>query len=90
MGDFAEDVGERNQGAIALVLDVAKAFDAGQSSSCVGLGDTFQFSLEDFASSTSGVYSFKDVGAAPDHHGPSPRVKVELLAPAHCDAGCSE
>ena len=27
MGDFDEDVGERNQGATALVLDLAKAFE---------------------------------------------------------------
>ena len=29
-------------------------------------------------------------GAAPDHHGHSPTIKVELLAPAHCAPGRAE
>ena len=34
--------GRKDQGAIALVLDLAKAFRAGQSPSCMGMGDAFQ------------------------------------------------
>ena len=37
--------GEKDQGAITLVLDLAKASGCGQSPSCVGVGDTFPFSL---------------------------------------------
>ena len=32
-----------------LVLDLTKSLRAGQSSSVVGVGDAFQFSVEDFA-----------------------------------------
>ena len=48
MGTFNSHAGERDQEAVAVVLDLAKAF-AGLSSGCVGLGGAFQFSQEDLA-----------------------------------------
>ena len=49
MERFNYQAEEKDQGAAGLVLDLTKSLRAGQSSSVVGVGDAFQFSVEDFA-----------------------------------------
>ena len=86
---------EGEQGAVAfLVLNLAKAFRASQPPRGVGLGNALQLLKEDLASvvrilrapEASAVRRMCG-GALPDHFA---RVKVELLASAHCVAGCAE
>ena len=48
MERFRYQAGETYQGAIALVLDLAKSLRAGQSSGGLGLGDELELSKEDF------------------------------------------
>ena len=88
---------EEDQGAVALVLDLAKAFERVSLPCGLHLGDAFQFPKEDLASA---VRSFRAPeactvgrmpgGAAPDHFGHLARVQVELFASADCIAGCIE
>ena len=70
---------------------------AGQSRCGLGLGDAPRLPKEDLAGALWALRAPAEGagrricgGAAPDHHGHSRRVKVELFAPAHCVAGRSE
>ena len=69
---------EENQGALALVLDLVKAFE--------NVGPPCGLGLR--APEASAVRRMCG-GAAPDHHG-HPRVKVELPAFAYCTARCAD
>ena len=72
-------------------------FRTGQSSSYVGLGNAFQIFHEDYACAVlvlrapeaSAVWWLCG-GAAPDHHGHSHWIQVELLALTYRVAGCTE
>ena len=84
MEGFNFQAGEKDQGAVVLVLDLAKSLGS----------DAFQFLQEDFAGGMWGLRapaasSVRRTcgGAAPDHHGHSPWVEVELLGLAHCVSG---
>ena len=69
----------RDQGAIALVLDLAKAVDRVGLPVRVGLGDASEFSKEDLACAMRLLRTPAEGW-----------VKVELLAPSHCVAGRTE
>ena len=80
-----------DRGAVALVLDLAKAFER------VSLPVVWAWATQDIAGAVrlfrapeaSAVRRMRG-GAAPDHHGHSPRVQLELFAFTHCSAGCVE
>ena len=84
---------EEDQGAVASVLDLAKAFE--RVSLCVvwAWATHFSFPKGDLAGAlrvlrapeTSAVRRMCG-GAPPDHHGHLARVKVELLASTCCAA----
>ena len=85
-----------DRGAVALVLDLAKAFE--RVSLPVVWAWATHFSLQGRycgccavlrAPEASAVRRMRG-GAAPDHHGHLARVEVELLAFTHCSAGCVE
>ena len=87
--------GKEDQGAEAPVLDLAKAFERVQSPCGEGLGNALQLPKDDLASAVrvlrapeASAVRRRCGGAAPDHHGHLARVQVELLASAHCAAGC--
>ena len=96
MEGFDGKAKEGEQGAVVLVLDLAKAFES-QPPCGVGLGNALQLPQEGLPSvvrilrapETSAVRRMCG-GAAPDHHGHLGRVKVELPAFAHCTARCAE
>ena len=81
-----------DQGAVALVLNLAKAFER-----VLGLGDVLQFPKKDLAGI---LWVFRALEActvrrvcgraAHDHHVYLARVQVELLTFTHCFAGCVE
>ena len=79
-----------------MVLDLAKAFERVSFPVGLGLGDAFQFPKKDLASALrllrapEGTVRRMCGRAAADHHGHPARVQVELLASAHCGAGCAE
>ena len=88
---------EEDQGAVALVLDLAKAFQRVSLPCGLGLGDAFQFPKKDLASALRLFRAPEESTVrrmcgrvATDHHGHPARVQVELLAFAHCVAGCAE
>ena len=70
---------------------------ASQPPGGLGLGDALQLPKKDLASAVrlfrppeEGTVRRMCGGAATDHHGHPARVQVELLAVAHCVAGCIE
>ena len=84
------------QGAVVLVLDLAEAFER-QPPSGLGLGNTHQLPKEDLTSALRLFRAPEECTvrrmcgrAATNHHGHFARVQVELLAVAHCVAGCIE
>ena len=87
---------EEDQEAVALVLDLAKAF--GRVSLCgLGLGNTLRFPKEGIAGAVwllrapeASAVRRMCGRAAQDHHGHLARVKVELLALAYCTSRCAE
>ena len=94
MKRFTYHAGERDQGATALVLDFAKA---SERVSLCGMGNAFPLSQKQntcalmvLRTPADGAFRRLCGKGAPDHHGHSLWVKVELLAPAHCVAGHSE
>ena len=89
--------GEGDLGAVALVLDLAKAFE--RVSLPVVLAWTTHFSfLRKILRVLCGYFEHQRRvqirricgGAAPDHHGHLARVKVELLSSPYCAAGRTE
>ena len=87
--------GKEDQGAVALVLDLAKAFERVSLPCGVGLGGALQLPKEDLASAVrvlpapeASAVRRMCGGAAPDHHGHPARVRVELFASAYCITGC--
>ena len=84
-------------GAVALLLDLTKAFERVSFSCGLGVGDALQLSKEDLAGAVR-LFRAPEAcavrrmcgGAAHDHHDYFARVKVELLASTHCVAGCAE
>ena len=92
MERFKYRVGGEDLEAVALVLDLAKAFE--RISLPVGLGDSLQLPKEDTAgavrvlrASEAGAVRRMRGGAAKDHHGSLARVKMELHASTCCAAG---
>ena len=83
---------EKDQGAIALVLDLAKAFEPVSHPVGMGMVDAFQLFPGRFGGASAGTSSTSGVfgSAAPDHHGHSSRVQVELLASSCCVPGRNE
>ena len=85
MERFKSQAGEEYQGAVAFGLGLGGGCRAGQSSCGLDLGDAYQIPEEDAAGvvrvlrapATCPVGKMRG-GAAPDHHGHSPRVEVEL------------
>ena len=68
-----------------------------KESACVSMGNAFPLSQKQntcalmvLRTPAEGAVRRLCGRGAPDHHGHSPWVKVELLAPAHCVAGHSE
>ena len=79
----------QEQGALALVLDLAKAF-AGVSLPVVWATKISFPRLCGYSEHQRRVqFERMRGGAAPDHHGYLARVKVELLASTYCVAGCT-
>ena len=84
------------QGAVALVLDLAKAFWASQPSCGVGLGDALQLPEEDVAGA---VRPFRAPEACTvrrmcgradhDRHCYLARVQMALFALTYCAPGCA-
>ena len=88
---------EKRAGNRSLGRRPVEGLRAGQSPSGLGFGDAFQFSQEDFAdvvrvlrAQEAGAVRMMRGGAAPDCHGHSSRVRVELFASAYCVAGRAE
>ena len=89
MERFKFRAGAEDQGAVALVLDLAKAFERPD--------DALQLPKEDFAGvvrilrapEASAVRRVCG-GSAPDSHGHLAGVQVELFASAYCAAGCAD
>ena len=86
---------EENQGAVALVLDLAKASERVSLPVVWAWATHFQVAKEDLASAVrlfrapeAGAVRRMRGGAAPDHHGHLARVQVELFASADCIEGC--
>ena len=97
MERFHYHAGERTQGAIALVFDLSKAFVRVSLlvvrawATHINLTrNTLRVLCCYFEHQAEGTFRRMCGGAAPDHHGHSPLVKVELLAPAQCVAGRCE
>ena len=89
---FGANAKGEDQGAVALVLDLAKAFERG-----MGLGNTLQLPKEDldgalrlFRAPGEGTVRRMSGRAATNHHGHFARVKVELLAIACGTTRCAE
>ena len=89
--------GERDQGAIAPVLDLAQGFGRVSLPVVWAWATHFAFRRKILRVSRGYFQQERRVqfermcgGAAPDHHGDSPWVKVEFFALAHCVAGRSE
>ena len=86
-----------DQREVALILDLAKAFECVSLLRGLGLGDTLELPKEDLAGAlrifrapvASAVWRMCG-RAAPDHHGHSAGVQVELLVIDKCVAGCAE
>ena len=88
-----------DQGSMTLVLDLANAFERGesQSSSCVGLGNALQIPQTDYVSlmwllRAPAARSVRRVrgGAALHPDGLLPCVEVELLSSTHCAPRCPQ
>ena len=89
--------GEEELGAVALVLDLPKAFDRASLPVVWAWATHFSFPRKINAGGTRvlGAPEESEVremcgGAATDRYGHLARVKVELLAPTCCVAGCAE
>ena len=86
-----------DQGAVALVLDLAKAFERVSLLVVWAWATHFSFSRK-ILRVLCGYFEPPETcavrrmcgGAAPDHHCHLARVQVELFAFAHCSAGCVE
>ena len=94
MERFNCHAGETDQGAVALVLELAKAFDRVSLPVVWAWATHFNFPRQ-FLCVPCGYFEIQrrvqfEGCAEPHHHGNSPWVKVELLAPAHCAAGRTE
>ena len=91
MERFSYHAGERDQGAIALVLDLVKAFDRVSLPVVSAWATHFKFSHDYFACAmrvlrapAEGAVRRMCGRTALDHHSRSPSVNVELLAPTRC------
>ena len=85
--------GKEDQGAVALVLDLAKAFERVSFPVVWAWATHFSFRRK-ILRVLCGYFEHQRCvqfgRTAPDHHGHLARVEVELLASAHCAAGCVE
>ena len=97
MEPFKYQAKEDGQGALALVLDLAKAFERVNLPVVWASAMYIIFPKEDLASAVRLFRASEERavrrmcgGAATDHHGHLAKVKVELLAPTNCVAGCTE
>ena len=94
MKRFCGKVKEEDQGAVALVPDLAKGLRACQPPCGLGLGDASQFPKKDlavlcvFRAPEEGTVRRMCGRAVTDHHGHPAGVQVELSASADCIAGC--
>ena len=94
MDKFKYQAGEKDRGAVALVLDLAKA---GQHSRGQGLGNAFQLPMKFIAGALRVLRAPKAAsvrrmrgGASPDSHGCLARAKMELLSSTNFAAGRAE
>ena len=95
MDRFNGKAKEEGQGAAALVLDLATAFERVSLPCGLGLGNALQFSKKDLSSAVRVLrapeaWTVRRMcgRAAHDHHSYPARVEVEQLALADCVAGC--
>ena len=94
MERFNDKAKEEDQGALALVLDLAKEFEWVSLPVGLGLGNALQLPKEvlrvlcGFFEHQRRVQFEGCAGAANNHHGYPARVEVELLAFTDCVAGC--
>ena len=93
MERFSGNAKGEDQGAVALVLDLAKAFERVSWA----LGNTLQLPKEDFTSALRLLRAPQESAVrrmcgrtATNHHGHFARIQVDLLAVAHCVPGCTE
>ena len=96
MDRYRERAGREDQGAVVLVLDLAKAFERVRLPVVWAWGNALQLPKEDLASAVrilrapvASAVRRMCGGAALDHHGHLARVEVELRASAHCAADAS-
>ena len=87
---------EEDQGSVALVLDLATAFERVGPPCGLGLGDALQLLKGDVAGAVwllrapeASAVRRMCGGPATDHHDHLARVTVELPAPTCCVAGCA-
>ena len=86
MEGFNYLAGEKDEGVVALVVNLAKAFERVGLPVVRAWGDALQLSKEDVAGAVRVLRRLRG-GAAPGYHGHLARVKVELLASTYCVAG---
>ena len=97
MERFKYRTGEEDLGAVALVLDLAKAFEQVSLLVVRALGDTLQLFREDLAAAmrvlraqeASAVRKMRS-SAAPSHHGHLAKIKMEFLTSSYRVAACIE
>ena len=88
MEGFNHHAGEEDQGAAALVLDLANAFERfGPGHTSASKRKILRVPCGYFRAPEASAGLTMRGGAAPDHHGHLARVEVELLASAWCGAG---
>ena len=97
MERFNDHAGERDQAAVALVSDLAKAFDQVSLPVVWAWATHFKISMKTlrvlrghFRAPAERSVRRMCGGSAPDHHCHSPWIQVELLALTYCVAGRTE